>query len=126
MDFYARMQQTANKMLRGKGQAIVLTRRTAGAYDPTTGAAAVTTTVQNGYGGIFDYEDENIDGTLILSGDKKLLLSPINSAGTALVAPEVNDTVTDKALVVRTITRIKTLSPAGTTVMFDCNLRGIA
>jgi hypothetical protein len=125
MDFYSRMQQTANKMLQGKGQAVTITRQVSGAYDPATGTATVTTTVQNGYGAIFDYSDKNVDGVLILSGDKQLLLSAVNSTGTALTAPEVNDTVTAGGMV-RTITRIKALSPAGTTVMFDCNLRGAA
>lgn len=125
MDFYAKMQATANKLLKGKGQSLTLTRQTAGTYNPATGQATVTTTTQAGYGAIFDYSDKNIDGVLVVSGDKQLLLSAVNSAGTALTAPVVNDTVTAGG-VVRTITRIKTLSPAGTTVMFDCNLRGVS
>ena len=124
MDFYTRIQNAANKVLKDKGQAVTITRQSSGTYDTTTGAAAVTTTTQSGYGAILDYADKNIDGTLILSGDKQLLLSAVNSAGTALTAPEVNDTVTDAASAVRTITRIKTLSPAGTTILYDCNLRG--
>jgi len=125
MDFYARMQATANKLLKGKGQKVTLTRQVSGAYDPVTGQATVTTTIQAGTGVIFDYADKNIDGVLILSGDKQLLLSAVNSTGTALTAPLVNDTVTAGGMV-RTITRIKALSPAGTTVLFDCNLRGVA
>ena len=125
MDFYTKMQATANRMLKGKGQAITLSRQTAGTYDPATGITPVTVTTQTGYGAVFDYADKNIDGVLILSGDKQLLLSAVNSTGTALTAPEVNDTVT-VGMVVMTITRIKTLSPAGTTVLFDINLRGIA
>lgn len=126
MDFYARMQATANKMLKGKGQTIILSRNSVGAYDPTTGESTITVTTQTGYGAIFDYSDRNIDGELILSGDKQLILSAVNSTGTALTAPEVNDTVTDVGSVVRTITRIKAVSPAGTTVLFECNLRGVA
>jgi len=126
MEFYARMQATANKLLKGKGQKVTLIRQVSGAYDPATGQATVTTTIQAGTGAIFDYADKNIDGVLILSGDKQLLLSAVNSTGTALTAPLVNDTVTDVGGVVRTITRIKALSPAGTTVLFDCNLRGTA
>lgn len=125
-DFYTKMQTTANKLLKGKGQAVTLSRQTAGAYDPATGTSTVVVTTQNGTGAIFDYADKNIDGVLILSGDKQLLLSAVNSTGTALTAPMVNDTVTDTGGVVRTITRIKTMSPAGTTVLFDCNLRGTA
>jgi hypothetical protein len=122
MEFYAKMQATANRLLKGKGQGITLTRQAAGAYDPATGTAAVTTTTQTAYGAMFEYGDKNIDGTLIKEGDKQLLLSALNSAGTALVAPALNDTVTINT-VVYTVVRIKPLSPAGTTVLFDCNIR---
>jgi hypothetical protein len=122
MEFYSKMQATANRLLKGKGQEITLTRQAAGAYDPATGTAAVTTTTQTAYGAMFEYGDKNIDRTLIKEGDKQLLLSAINSAGTALVAPALNDTVTINT-VVYTVVRIKPLSPAGTTVLFDCNIR---
>jgi hypothetical protein len=122
MEFYSKMQATANRLLKGKGQEITLTRQAAGAYDPATGTAAVTTTTQTAYGAMFEYGDKNIDGVLIKEGDKQLLLSALNSAGTALVAPALNDTVTINT-VVYTVVRIKPLSPAGTTVLFDCNIR---
>jgi hypothetical protein len=122
MEFYAKMQATANRLLKGKGQSITLSRQTAGAYDPATGTAAVTTTTQTAYGAMFEYGDKNIDGVLIKEGDKQLLLSALNSAGTTLVAPQLNDTVTINT-VVYTVVRIKPLSPAGTTVLFDCNIR---
>jgi hypothetical protein len=122
MEFYAKMQATANRLLKGKGQAITLSRQTAGAYNPATGTAAVTVTTQTAYGAMFEYGDKNIDGVLIQEGDKQLLLSALNSAGTALVAPQLNDTVTINT-VVYTVVRIKPLSPAGTTVLFDCNIR---
>lgn len=122
MEFYAKMQATANRLLKGKGQSITLSRQTAGAYDPATGTAAVTVTTQTAYGAVFPYADKNIDGVLIQEGDKQLLLSALNSAGTALVAPALNDTVLIDS-VTYTITRIKPLSPAGTTVLFDCTIR---
>jgi hypothetical protein len=122
MEFYSKMQATANRLLKGKGQEITLTRQAAGAYDPATGTAAVTTTTQTAYGAMFEYGDKNIDGVLIKEGDKQLLLSALNSAGTALVAPQLNDTVTINT-VVYTVVRIKPLSPAGTTVLFDCTIR---
>jgi hypothetical protein len=122
MEFYAKMQATANRLLKGKGQSITLSRQTAGAYNVSTGTASVTTTTQTAYGAMFEYGDKNIDGVLIKEGDKQLLLSALNSAGTALVAPQLNDTVTINT-VVYTVVRIKPLSPAGTTVLFDCNIR---
>lgn len=122
MEFYAKMRATADKILRGKGQAITLTRQSSGTYSPSSGTATVTTTTQSGYGAVFEYIDRNIDGTLIKAGDKQLLLSAVNAAGTALTSPVLNDTVTIGGTAY-TITQIKPLSPAGTTCLFECNLR---
>jgi len=122
MSFYERIQKTADKLLKGKGQTVTLTKETAGAYDPATGTATVTTSAQTAYGAVFEYGNQNIDGTLIKEGDKQLLLSAFQTDGTALTAPVVNDTVTIGG-VIYTITRIKPLAPAGTTVIYDCNIR---
>ena len=125
MTFYARLQNTAQKLLKGKGQSITLTKVTAGTYNPATGAMTGTTTsTQTAYGAVFDYGTKQIDGTLIKAGDKQLLLSAFKTDGAALTAPSLNDTVTIGG-VVYTITQIKPMSPAGTVVMYDCNLRGI-
>jgi hypothetical protein len=123
MNFYERIQATVNKMFKGKGQAITLTRQSAGTYDPATGTATVTTSTQTGWGAVFDYGTKQIDGTLIKAGDKQLLLSALNAAGTALTAPELNDTVTIGGVVYTLVQPLKTLSPAGTTVLFEVNLR---
>ena len=124
MDFYSRIQASANRLLKGKGQLLTITRQISGTYDTTTGGTAITTTTQTGYGAIFDYGNKNIDGTLIKECDKQLLLSAVNAAGSALTTPALNDTVTDKNGVVYTIIKpLKTIAPAGTTVLFDCNLR---
>lgn len=125
---YTRLKNTAQKMLKGNGQLLTLTTRTTGLYDVSTGAAVVTTTTQTAYGAIFDYGTKQIDGTLIKTGDKQLMLSALNSAGAALTAPKLGDTVTgliDGVSKTFTIYEpLKTIAPAGTIVMFECNLRG--
>ena len=118
MGFYERMALTADRLLKGKGQAVTITRRSAGVYDPATGAATVTTTTQTGYAAIIDHNSNNIDGTLIKAGDKKLLLSP---AGVS--APVLNDTVTVGGVVYTVVEPLKTVAPAGTVVMYELNLR---
>ena len=130
MDFYTRMQSTANRMLKGRGQSVTISRQISGVYDPTTGQATVTTSVQTGTGAIFDYGVQqagiySAPGSLIQVGDKQLLLSVISAMGGLLTAPEVNDTMT-VGMTVYTIKQVKALSPAGTTVLFDINLRGVA
>lgn len=123
MSFYTRIRATADRMLKGKGQSLTLTRNTAGAYNPATGESTVTTTTQTGTGAVFDYGTKNIDGTLIQAGDKKLLLSAFNSAGAALTAPVINDTVTIGGVVYTIVEPLKTVAPGGIVCLYDCNIR---
>lgn len=111
-------------MLKGKGQTVTLTKRTAGSYNVSAGSATVTTSTQSAYGAIFDYGTKQIDGTLIKAGDKQLLLSPLKTDGTALTAPALGDTITDVAGTVYALVEpLKTLNPAGTAILYDCNMR---
>lgn len=124
MSFYARLQKTANKLIKDKGQSITLTHVTPGTYNPATGGVTNTTSTQAVYGAIIEWETRHIDGNLIKATDKRLLISPFKTDGTALTAPVLGDTVTDAAGVVYTLVNpLKTTAPAGTTVLFDCNLR---
>jgi hypothetical protein len=118
MTIYQRMATTSNRLLDQYGQLVTLTRLTPGAYDPATGAAIVVNTTQQGIGAVFDYGNRDIDGTVIKTGDKQLILSAIG-----LVLPLVGDQVT-VGLTVYKITNVKALSPAGTLVIAECNIRG--
>jgi len=124
-DFYSRMAATANRMLKRRGQTITVSHTTDGTYDPTTGqiSGAVTTT-QTVAGIMIEWDARQIDGTLIKVGDRRLLLSPLNTSGAALTAPVLGDTVTDAASVIYTLVApLKTMAPAGTAILYDCNLR---
>jgi hypothetical protein len=130
MSFYTDIRLIAQNLLKGKGQTITLTYQGSSSYNTSTGGATISTSTASVYGAVFEYGNKNfeygnknIDGTLIKVGDKQLLLSALNTAGTAITAPVVNDTVTINS-VAYTITQVKTLSPAGTVVLYDCNIRG--
>lgn len=124
MTFYARLQATANRLLKGKGQSLTLTKVTAGTYNPATGGfTGAGTSTQTAYGAIFDYGTKQIDGTLIKAGDKQLLLSAFNTDGAALTAPVLGDTVTISSVVYTLVEPLKTVGPAGITVIYECNLR---
>ena len=120
---YSDIADVADETIEEFGQAVTLTHVVAGAYVPGEGITNTTTT-QVGTSVIVDWDAKQIDGTLIQIGDKKLLLSPLNTAGTNLTAPVLGDTVTDATGVVYTLVApLKTVSPAGTVVLFECNLR---
>lgn len=115
----------------GKGQVVVLTRVTVGAYDPATGTIPQVITSQTTSGAVFEYTSflrgglRNEPGSLILAGDKQILISPFKADGTPLdPPPQTDDTVTLADGSTFTITHNSPLSPAGTAVIFDCNIRG--
>ena len=124
MTFYTRLQNTAQKLLKGKGQSLTITRITAGTYNPATGAmTGASTSTQAAYGAVFDYGAKQIDGTLIKAGDKQLLLSAFKTDGTALTAPVLGDTVSIGGVVYTLVEPLKTVGPAGITVIYEANLR---
>jgi len=124
MSFYSETANTANEALEEYGQIVTLTHVVPGVYDPATGLMTNTATTQKGTGVVIDWDARQVDGSLIQIGDKKLLLSPLNTAGAVLTAPVLGDTVTDAASVVYTLVApLSTLSPAGTAVIYDCNMR---
>ena len=117
---------SANRMIAAKGQAVTLTRRSAGAYNTATGVAAVTTTTQTGKGVILPFGPglRNQAGSAITADDRICYLSALKADGTALTAPKVNDELTDANSVKYTVIEIAPLSPAGLTVMFELTIRG--
>lgn len=117
----------ADAMIAAKGQAVTLTRRASGAYNPATGTAAITTSTQTGKGVILPLAGyRKIDGTSVVAGDETLLLSGLNSAGAAITAPVVGDHVTGADGAAYVLTVIDPLRPAGLSIMYDCVIRRAA
>jgi hypothetical protein len=123
----AAQRSTADRMLTSKGQTVTLTYVGTSVYDPATGTSTNTAP-----------DPETVSGTFfplsafrkaqgnIVEGDQQLLLSALNTAGTAITAPHINGTVTDANGDVWTIIAAEPLSPAGLTIMFDCIVRRAA
>ena len=118
MSIYTRANVTANNILSKLGQSVMLTHKTAGSYNPATGTASNSDSQETGTGAVFDYGTKDVDGKLILQGDKQLLLST-----QGITAPKVKDTVTIAGLVY-SVESVSTLSPAGTVVLYELNIRG--
>lgn len=134
-DYDVRAAATAARVLRpkaqgGKGQPITIVHFGPAAYDPTTGTNSPTQTTQTGCGVVLEYNTfirsgvRDEPGSLIQKGDKQMLLSPLKTDGTALIPPVAGDTVTTISGDSYTVTSVGALAPAGTTVYFECNVRG--
>lgn len=120
--FYDRTAATAARLLASYGQPVSITRTSGGTYDPltgeTTGQTATTYTpdgVLLNYGGK-EAGELRAAGVDIVSTDKKLLCA----------AFAVDPVLTDKVTVegeAWTVMRVKTLSPAGTSVLHELQVR---
>ena len=96
-DIYDRAKATATRMLAqrskgGKGLELVLRRETLGEYDPDN-PQPPGELVLNGSGFREEYDDKYIDGTLIVRGDVKLLVSPVQINGADMPLPLSNDRI---------------------------------
>lgn len=119
---YARQINSVHQAMIKKGQAVTITRRASGTYDPTTGTTAVTDTTQAGYGVPSSYKQNEIDGALVQQGDVKLLLSTKQSDGTSITKPQVNDEVTLSSRTF-TIQSVSEVWPGGDAILYTCQLR---
>ena len=113
---YAKTADTATRLLLRFGSAATLKREVAGAYDATTGTATVTETSLATTAAVFAYDAKYIDGTLILQGDQRAYMDPG-------VTPKQGDKLTWQGADY-TLIAVKPVSPAGTPVLYEAQLRG--
>ena len=116
---YSKLQRTADKLLKKFGKRITISSGSASYYDVDTSEnITAPVSIDNGTGVVLDYGSDEIDGTIIIKGHKKLLLSAANGTN----KPKVGDTVNngEEWTVVNPIKEIK---PADTVVMYICGLK---
>lgn len=119
MSFYPDMAVTADALIREFGQTVTIKRIATGAYDPATGSATTNATTQTGFATVMDFGIKDIDGTLIKTGDKRMLLSALG-----IVAPQVDDVVSfgSSSCVIK---NVNAQDPAGIAVYYDIQMRGM-
>lgn len=112
----------------GSGQAVTLTWQASGTYDPDTGEDTVPDpTTQNCSGIEEQYSAFFVNGTSILTGDTKFMLSPLTTSGAAVDLHEgeagtMTLTLADSS--VKTVIISEPFRPAGALVYAYLQLRG--
>ncbi len=114
--FYPRMRATATRLLTKYGKTMYLERAGTSVTDPITGDA-VTQPPQSlpVVGVVQDFNRFEVDGTTILSSDKKVTI-------TAATAPLIGDTLQDGATKWRII-NISDKTPADVTLCYQLQVR---
>ena len=116
MGFYDDMAATALRLLDQFGQAVTINRTTDESTDPVTFVVTAGTDAELATTGILKlYPDRTVDGTRILASDRELVLSDEQE-------PLITDTLTidDQPW---SVVDIKTVSPAGTDVVYFVQVR---
>jgi hypothetical protein len=117
MTFYPGLAATASRLLKDKGQTATWLHSNGDAtFNPVTGFdSGGTTKSYEADGVLLDFQSNRIDGSSILTTDKRFLMNTANK-------PEVNDTFTINKTVYQVIS-IKETNPAGTPVIYEVQLR---
>ncbi|CAB4169205.1 hypothetical protein UFOVP1516_75 [uncultured Caudovirales phage] len=125
---YLKNQATANKLLKKFGQSMILTSKSSGTYNTTTGSLSVSETTQNIIGVVFEWGsfDRPIYGmefskdSLIQVMDQQLIISAVG-----IIPPNLGDTVLIQGKQYTIVPPLKHVAPAGITVVIVCNIRGV-
>lgn len=103
---YSKLRKTAETLIAKSGKPVSFSRLTKGSFDPLTGdTSGDILGGTSGFGVMLRYKNSEIDGTTILSSDKKMIYSG--------EAPVINDTYLDWR-----IKRVEPLDPDESGALF--------
>lgn len=114
---YSRPAETAKRLLDRFGQAGAISRSTPGGYDPETGPTDPVELQSPCTVALLEFDNHQIDGELILVGDRRALIAPDVS-----FEPQTGDVLTAGSEVVAVV-KNRPLKPAGVIVLHDCIVR---
>jgi len=119
MSFYGSLQVTAEKLLIDKGQRVVVRQVTATGYNPATGSSGSTVTNHTNIpAAVLAFKNMEIDGSKILKGDRKVIIS-----GASLpYVPKVDDLVSIGG-VDHKVMSCEPVSPGGVDVIYKVQVR---
>ena len=114
---YSRPASTAKRLLDRFGQNGSLSRTVEdGGYDPFGGPIQTTETTPCTVA-LLQFDNHQIDGELVLIGDRRALIAP-----DASFEPQAGDSLTVGSEVLQVV-RNRPVSPAGVVVLHDCVVR---
>jgi len=114
--FYDGLQSTASRLLKKFGKSITVQVLTGSTYDPATLGNISTFSDSTGFGVTVPIKSSEVDGSLILTGDVKLIIENIS------LAPVVGSMVVNNSITYR-VEMSEPLNPADTNLIYTCMLR---
>jgi hypothetical protein len=108
------------QLLRDLGKTYSLKKNATGAYNTGTGQSTVTVTSSDFTGKLIEYRNNDVDGTNIQRGDRRLLVSAASLASG--IVPENQDVVTGDGNDMNIIS-VQKIEEGGTVVIYLCQVR---
>ena len=116
---YGALATSAQLVIADFGQPVTISTDTLPVYDPVTGTATTTQLDETSVGVITSFESKDVNNTSILQSDKKLILSAIG----------ITQIKSNSSVVIGTeqysVISISKVAPAGVTVIYELQLRGV-
>lgn len=113
-----RLHKDVQQLMRTHGYTVTFKRpQSGGSYDPATGTVTGGSEISwTGVGVFTNFRDEEVDGTSILTDDRKLLLQAVDLER----EPEVSDTVDDTVQVIN----VRKMQSGPTVIAYILQTRG--
>ena len=109
------LEQAVVRLLEKRGSDLSFTRQVGGSYNAQTGTVTGGTPTTIPFRGVFiNYDDRNIDGTLVQTGDRRLLVS-----ATSIGSPPAQGDVVSGHRVVN----VRAIAPKGVAIAYTCQVR---
>lgn len=106
------------------GQDVTVKVRTGKTRDLGAGTSTPAYSDKTVRAAILDYKLSEIDGTQVQRGDKRALINPADTSGTAFTMTGHDKVTFDSKE--HEVVHVEPVSPAGTTVLYKAQLRGSA
>lgn len=124
MNVAALLQRDVRTLLDELGYDLTLRRTTQGSYDPSTGQTGASSTTDVTVRAIMvDYEADEINGETVIRGDRKVIISAVDSSGDALsIDPDVEDELIGEGADV-SVVNVRRIKSRSSILAFECQVR---
>ena len=123
---------SATRMIADKGQTVTISGTSSATYNTATGATTATTysatvkAVVLPLGSAGRFGNRKDGSSLAVAGDQNMIVAAVDTSGAVLATPPVDSIITLADGSKRTLVSVDALSPDGTSIIFDCLVRGAA
>lgn len=118
MSFYQNIANIANSEITNKGRSITYRSFAGGVYTPSTDSFSNASTDTTIFGVFTDYSQNEVNDTLIMAGDKLVIVSALDFT----TPPKLNDFVIDGSDYYKVLS-IETVKPASIAIIYKLQVR---